>query len=165
MFSVYLWLKFLHVLAVCTFVLSHGASIVFSFRLKREKELPRIQAMMDLSGALWPAMMLSLLVILIAGIILGVMGKWWLGGWFWVSIVISLGVTVWMFVIGQGTYHPMRKAFGLPYMHKSKEMPPEEPVSEAERFAMIEKTRPWQMFWIAFGGFVIVLWLMMFKPF
>ena len=121
--------------------------------------------MLDLSGSLWPAMMLSLLVILIAGIILGVMGKWWLGGWFWVSIGISVGVTVWMFVIGQGTYHPMRKAFGMPYMHKGKELPPEDPVSEEERSVWIEKTRPWQMLWIAFGGFVIVLWLMMFKPF
>ena len=145
--------------------MSHGTSIAFAFRLKREKDLTRIQALFDLSGSMWIVMMISLLVLLIGGIINGVMGNWWSSGWIWVSLVLSLGVTIWMFVIGQGTYHPMRKAFGLPYMFRGKEVQPEEPVSEAERSAMIARTRPGLMLWLAYGGFVLVLWLMMFKLF
>ena len=109
--------------------------------------------------------MVSLLVLLIGGIIIGVMGNWWSRGWIWVSLGLSLVITIWMFVLGQGTYHPMRKAFGLPYMHKGQEMSAdEEPVSEEERAALIAKTRPWFMLWVAYGGFAVILWLMMFKP-
>ena len=70
-----------------------------------------------------------------------------------------------MFVIGQGTYHPMRKAFGLPYLAKGKEMQPEEPVSEEERSVLIAKTRPCLMLFVGYGGFIVIVWLMMFKPF
>lgn len=163
--SLYLWLKFLHVLAALTFFMSHGTSIVFAFRLRREKDLARIQAMFDMSSHMWLVMILSLLGILVIGVVISFMGDWWTRGWVWVSLVLSLGVTIWMFVLGQGTYHPMRKAFGLPYLQGGKDMPAEEPISEDERAALVAKTRPWEMLVIAYGGFVVILWLMMFKPF
>ena len=163
--SLYHWLIFLHILAAFTFLMSHGTSIVFAFKLKREKDLTRIQAMFDMSGSMWLVMILSLLVILIVGVVISFMGDWWSMGWVWLSLALLLGITIWMFVLGQGTYHPMRKAFGLPYMHKGQEMPAEEPVSEEQRAAMIAKTRPWEMLLVAYGGFVLILWLMMFKPF
>jgi uncharacterized membrane protein len=163
--SIYLWLKFIHILAGFIFLMSHGTSIMFAFKLKREKDLIRIQAMFDLSGTTWLMMILSLLVLLIVGVVLSFMGNWWSGRWIWVSLGIALGVTIWMFVIGQGTYHPMRKAFGLPYMQKGKELPAEQPASDEERAALIAKTRPWEMLIIALGGYIIIIWLMVFKPF
>lgn len=163
--SIYLWLKFIHVLAVLTFFMSHGTSIVFAFRLKREKDLTRIQAMFDMSGQMWLVMILSLLLILVVGVVITFMGDWWSRGWVWASLVLTLGITIWMFVLGQGTYHPMRRAFGLSYMHRGQEMPAEQPVSEAQRAELIARTRPWEMLAVAYGGFVVVLWLMMFKPF
>jgi hypothetical protein len=165
MFSLYLWLKFIHVLAGFTFIMAHGTSIVLSFRLKREKELTRMQAMLDLSGNMWVVMALSLLALLIVGIITGFIGNWWTRGWIWVSLILSLGITIWMFVIGQGTYHPIRKALGMPYTSRGQEMSPEEPLPEAERNALIARTNPWSMLVIGYGGFMIVLWLMIFKPF
>jgi len=121
--------------------------------------------MFDMSGYMWLVMILSLLVLLIVGVVISFMGNWWSMGWTWASLALSLGITIWMFVIGQGTYHPMRKAFGLPYMQKGKEMPSEEPVSEEERQALVAKTRPWEILLVSYGGFVVILWLMMFKPF
>jgi len=165
MSDIYNWLRFIHVLAGFTFLMSHGTSIAFAFKLKREKELPRIQAMFDLSGSMWIIMILSLLVILIVGIVLSFMRGWWSSYWVWVSLILSLGITIWMFILGQGTYHQMRKAFGMAYMQKGQEMEPEQPVSEEERTALIAKTRPWEMLVVAYGGFVIILWLIMFKPF
>ena len=163
--SLYQWLVFIHVLAGFAFLLSHGSSIAFSFQLKREKDLTRIQALFDLSGSMWIVTMISILVIFIVGIILGFIGNWWSSYWIWISLVISLGVTIWMFVLGQGTYHPMRKAFGLPYMNKGKEQPAEKPAPEEERADLIARTRPREMLVISLGGFIIILWLMMFKPF
>jgi uncharacterized membrane protein len=68
MTSIYLWLKFLHVVAAVTFMVAHGTSIAISFRLKHEEDVARIKAMLDVSGTMWIAMMLSLLVSGIAGI-------------------------------------------------------------------------------------------------
>lgn len=163
--SLYLWLKFIHVLAGFTFFLSHGTSIAVAFKLKREKQLSRIHALFDLSGSMWNITMISLLVLLVVGIVISFMGNWWKFGWIWVSLVLLVGITVWMFVLGQGTYHPIRKAIGLPYMHKSKELPAEDPIPESEWLEMIAHTRPWEMLIIAYGGFVVIIWLMMFKPF
>ena len=52
MFSIYQWILFIHVLAGFTFLMSHGTSVTFAFRLKHEKDLPRIQALFDLSGSM-----------------------------------------------------------------------------------------------------------------
>lgn len=165
MTTIYPWLKFIHVLAGFTFMLGHGTSVALSFRLKQEKDMTRIQAMLDLSGIMWVVMILSLLVLLIVGVITGFMGHWWTEIWIWVSLGLSLIITIWMFTIGQGTYHPIRKAFGMPYMARGQEMEPGEPLSEEERSALIEKTNPWLMLVVGYGGFAVILWLMMFKPF
>ena len=165
MTSPYLWIKFLHVVAAVTFMVAHGTSIAISFRLKHEQDIARIKAMLDVSGTMWVAMILSLLISGIAGIVLGYMGRWWSQTWIWISIVLLLVITIWMFQIGQGTYHPLRKALGLPYQARGKEMAAGEPAPEEESFALITKTRPGLMLLVGYGGFVIIIWLMMFKPF
>jgi hypothetical protein len=163
--SLYEWIKFLHVVAAVTFMVTHGTSIAISFRLKGEQDVTKIKTLLDISGSMWIAMMLSLLVAGIAGIVLGFMLSWWSQWWIWVSIVLLLMITIWMFQIGQGTYHPLRKTLGMPYMARGRDMPAEEPASEEESQAWIAKTRPGLMLLVGYGGFVVIIWLMMFKPF
>jgi hypothetical protein len=163
--SLYDWIKFLHVVAAITFMVSHGTSIAISFRLKQELDVERIKAMLDISGTMWVAMMLSLLVAAIAGIVLGFMLSWWSQWWIWVSIVLLLVLTIWMFTIGQGTYHQLRRTLGMPFQAGSKEMPAQEPAPVEESYALIEKTKPVLMLVVGYGGFVVIIWLMMFKPF
>ena len=163
--SLYEWIKFLHVIAAITFMVAHGTSIAISFSLKREQDMSKIKTMLDLSGSMWVAMMLSLLVAGIAGIVLGFMLSWWSQWWIWVSIILLLVITIWMFMIGQGTYHPLRKALGLPYMARGRDMPAQEAASEEESWALIAKTSPVLMLLVGYGGFVVIIWLMMFKPF
>jgi hypothetical protein len=165
MTSPYLWLKFFHVITAVTFMVAHGTSIAISFKLKHEKDVTRIKAMLDVSSTMWVATMLSLIVSFIVGIVLGYMGRWWSQVWIWVSIVLLLVITFWMFHIGQGTYHPLRKSLGLPYQARSREMPAEEPAPEEDSLVIIAKTRPWLMLFVGYGGFLVIIWLMMFKPF
>ncbi|MCJ7534021.1 MAG: hypothetical protein MUO57_00635 [Anaerolineales bacterium] len=146
-------------------MLAHGTSITISFRLKQEQDLNKIKTMLDLSGTMWVAMILSLLVAGIAGIILGFMLSWWSQWWIWVSIVLLVVITVWMFTIGQGTYHQLRKTLGMPFQAGTKEMPAQEPAPIEESYALIAKTRPHLMLLVGYGGFVVIIWLMMFKPF
>ena len=163
--SLYEWIKFLHVVAAVTFMVTHGTSIAISFKLKGEQNVIKINTMLDISGSMWITMMLSLLVAGIAGIVLGFLLSWWSQWWIWVSIVTLLVITIWMFTIGQGTYHQLRKALGMPYMARGRDMPAEEPASEEESQAWIAKTRPGLMLLVGYGGFVVIIWLMMFKPF
>jgi hypothetical protein len=163
--SLYQWIKFIHVAAGFTFIMAHGTSIAFSFKLKKETDPARVEALFNLSSSMWNTYMISWLVLMVAGIVNGFMGQWWSRGWMWTSLILMLVVTVWMFVLGSRTYHPIRKAFGLPYQAGSKEMPAEEPLPEEERLALISKTRPMELLAVGYGGFIIILWLMIFKPF
>jgi len=165
MSSLYQWVKFIHVAASFTFIMAHGAAITFSFRVKQEKELERVRAMFALSGSMWPIYMLSWLVLMVGGIVNGFMGHWWSRGWIWASLILMLVITVWMFLLGSRTYHPLRKAFGLPYQQGKEEMPAEEPLSEEERVGLIAATRPMELLVVGYGGFLLILWLMIFKPF
>ena len=121
--------------------------------------------MLDLSGSMWHVYMRSWLVLMIAGVVNGFMGQRWSRGWIWVSLVLMLVITVWMFFLGYRTYHPLRKAFGVPYQKGKNEMPAEEPLGEEERVALIAATRPMEMLAIGYGGFLLILWLMIFKTF
>jgi len=163
--SLYLWIKFIHVVAGFTFIMGHGVSVALAFRIQKEKDLARVQAMFDLSGSMWQIYMLSWLVLMVAGIVNGFMGHWWSKGWIWVSLVLMLVVTVWMFQLGMKTYHPLRKAFGLAYHIGKEEFPPETPLSEGERVNLLAATNPMLMIWVGYGGFILILWLMIFKPF
>ncbi len=165
MSSLYLWIKFIHVVAGFTFIMAHGAAISFSFRVKEEKDIDRVSAMFDLSQSMWPVYMLSWLVLMVAGITNGFLGKLWSRGWIWASLVLMLVITVWMFQLGYKTYHPLRKAFGLPYRDTKGEKPAEPPLAEEERAVLAAATKPMQMLIVGYGGFILILWLMIFKPF
>jgi hypothetical protein len=121
--------------------------------------------MFDLSGSMWHVYMRSWLVLMVAGVANGFMRHWWSSGWIWISLVLMLVITVWMFRLGMKTYHPLRKAFGLAYQVGKDEMPPELPLSEEERVKLLEATDPKLMIWVGYGGFLLILWLMIFKPF
>jgi len=163
--SLYQWVKFIHVLASVTFIMGHGASIAFAFRVKKESNLERVRAMLDLSQSMWQVYMLSWLVMMIAGVVNGFMGNWWSRGWIWASLVLMLVITFWMFYLGVKTYHPLRKAFGMPYREGNAELPAGEPLPEAERTTLLAATRPMELFAVGYGGFAFILWLMIFKPF
>ena len=163
--SLYEWIRFLHMVAAISFMVSHGTSIAISFRLKKEEDVERIKTMLDISGSMWIAMILSLLVAGIAGIVLGFMLSWWSQWWIWVSIVLLVVITIWMFQVGQSTYHQLRRTLGMPFQAGTKEMPAQEPAPIEESYALIARTRPGLMLLGGYGGFVVVIWLMMFKPF
>lgn len=165
MTSLYTWLKYIHVLAGFLFLMAHGGAVYVAFQLKKEKDITRMQALMDLSARSWPPMMLSLLTLLVAGIITGFLGNWWGTGWIWTSLVLLLGITVWMFTLGTRVYHPLRKMLGMEYLIQGKPQPVEKARPMSEILAHISKTRPRELMIVGVGGFALILWLMIFKPF
>ncbi len=161
----YSWIVFLHVLGGFGFILAHGASAAVSFRLRRERNLERIRALLDLSGSSLNVLYISLLVLLAGGITAGFMRRWWGHGWIWVALGLLIAILVAMYLRGTSYYTSVRKAAGLEYMVGSKPHPPEPPASPEEIDALLSSSRPVELAVIGGVGLAAILWLMIFKPF
>jgi uncharacterized membrane protein len=162
----YSWVKFVHVLAVLGFLAAHGASTSVAFKLRGERHLERIRALLDLSRASMNAMYGSLGILVVAGVLAGLMGGWFTKSlWIWVSLALLIGIMVAMYYLGTSHFSGLRKAAGLPYAIGSRRQPPMEPVSEADLAAFIATGRPWALAAIGFGGIAVIAFLMTFKPF
>ena len=159
------WLIFLHVLGALTFFLAHGASAAMVFRLRKESELERIRAVLDLSSSTFGLMFGGFLVMGITGLVLPFMMQLWGEIWIWASIVLMLFVTFYMTVFKRNTYDVVRKMAGMEYMEGNKiaEAVDPAPIEETTAFAQAIPTRG--MLIVGYLIPVIVLWLMVFKPF
>lgn len=163
--SVYLLLVFVHILAVFAFLMAHGVSVAVAFALKRERSPERIHTLLDLSGASIGVVHISLLVVLVLGVVMGFMGKWWDHGWIWVSLGLLIAMYVYMGLAGSAFYGKVRKAAGLVYMVGGKIQQPEEPASREVIDALLNKANPALLAAVGFGAIILLTWLMKFKPF
>lgn len=156
---------FLHVTAVFGFLLAHGTSFSVAFQLRGERNVDRIRALLDVSFRSLIASYIALLLLLITGVIAGFMGNWWGRGWIWTAIVVLVTVFIAMGFLGSGYFTKVRQAVGVPPYKTSNAQPLGSTLSEAELAMLLESTRPVLVAVIGVVGLVIVLWLMMFKPF
>ena len=159
------WLIFIHVFAAFTFFLAHGASAAMAFRLRKESDMERIRALLDLSNTTMVAIAVSFLVMGPTGLALPFFIHIWGRIWVWLSIVLMLFVVGWMAWFNERAYKPLRRLVGLPYMVGGKHFPAE-PAATPE--AVTEHIRKINTTQLAVVGYVIpmfVLWLMVFKPF
>ena len=107
----------------------------------------------------------SLLLLLITGIINGIMGKWFSHAWIWISIVLLIAIAGAMGALGSNIYGQARKAVGLPYFEGGKPHPAIEPAGQEELDRALDKGKPALLAAIGFGGTILIVWLMVFKPF
>lgn len=159
------WLIFVHVLAAFTFFLAHGASAAMAFRLRKETDLARIRAMLDLSGTTIGIMALSFLIMGLTGISLPFFIQIWGRIWVWLSIVLMLFVAAWMAWFNESAYKPLRRLAGLPYMIGGKTFPAEPAADPEAVLQHIRKINTAHMILIGYVIPMFVLWLMVFKPF
>ena len=159
------WLIFLHVLSVLTFFLAHGTSAAMAFRVRRETDFARIRAMLDLSDSTTEIMFLSFLGVVLTGVILAFLIHAWNQLWVWTSILLLVFIFIWMVRMNEQSYKPLRKLVGLPYRQGSKEYPAELPASTEEVTALLKRINVRSLLLAGYVIPVIVLWLMIFRPF
>ena len=159
------WLVFIHVLSAITFFLAHGTSAAMAFQLRKETNIERIRAMLDLSGTTIMLLFASFLLMSLTGLIMPFLIKIWNKGWVWLSIILMVFVVFHMAVRNEKTYKTLRRLAGMPYMQGSKEFPAEPPASEEEIHAHIRKISVHELVVVGYVIPAIVLWLMVFKPF
>jgi hypothetical protein len=161
----YQWIVYLHVVGAFGLMFAHGASALVAFRLRREREVERIRALLDLSSLALRGMWGSLLLLLVAGIVAGFMGGWWGDYWIWISLVLLILIVVGMALVSTRSYYPLRTAVGLPDPWTKLEGAPQPPAPPEEIEHFIVAGRPFELLTLGFGGTLIILWFMMFKPF
>lgn len=159
------WLVFIHILSALTFFLAHGASIAMAFKIRAETDFARIRAMLDLSASTIGVMFISFLVMGLTGLVMPFILKIWNKGWVWASIILMVIVLVQMGVMNDKRYKHLRRMVGLPYMIGGKNFPAEEPASQQEVEAHLKKLKVGELVVVGYVIPMIVLWLMVFKPF
>jgi hypothetical protein len=159
------WFIFLHVAGAFAFVAGHGVSMFVAFRLRRERDRARIAALLDASAGSLGLAFIGLLVLflsgILAGIVLGSFGRWWI----WISLAILLVVAGAMTPLGSIHYGRVRAAIGQRTRNLKPSDPDPVPVSDAELDAVLTSTSPMSLLYLGAGGFLAILWLMMFRPF
>lgn len=159
------WLIFLHILGAITFFLAHGTSIVMAFQLRKETDLARIRALLDLSMSSMVTMFIAFMVMGISGLIMPFILRIWNRGWIWASIILMIVVFLYMVFMNDKRYTHLRRMVGLPYRIGGKQFPAEEPASQEEVVAHIRRLNVNEMAIVGYVIPMIVLWLMVFKPF
>ena len=166
--NLYPWVVLVHVIAVMLFFIAHGASAFVGLRLRGERDPARVQALLDLSRwSLGPAAGIALLVGFLAGIVAAFAGGWWGHLWIWLSLATFLAVGGLMTPLAAIKLAQMRLALGIPIQppfgfKKTVDTPAADPV-ELQR--LLEAWNPWPVSILGFGGFTVILALMLLKPF
>ncbi len=159
------WILFLHVAGAFLFAAGHGVSMFVAFAVRRENDRGRLAALLDVSGASLAAAGIGLLVLLIAGIVAGIVLESFGRAWIWVSLVLLVVIGGAMTPLGIGYFNGIRKALGQRTREIKKDAPDPVPASDADLAAVRASSRPEQLLAIGGVGFLVILWLMMFRPF
>jgi hypothetical protein len=159
----YEWIVLLHVLGAFIFVLSHGASAWTALLIRRERDRGRIGAMLEVSQASLGGTYVGLLLLLIGGIWAGISGGHFARAWIWAAIVVLVIVIAAMYSIATPYFGRLRVAVGQTSGRGGR--PPEPPASDADLAALAAGAPVVPLLAVGTGGLLIILWLMVLKPF
>lgn len=164
--TAYGWWVLVHIVGAFGFFMAHGVSAAVALKLRRERDLERIRALLDLSAASLGALYGSLLVLLAGGIVAGFVGDWWGQGWIWTAIGVLVALIVAMYALASTYYTRLREAAGIQtYEQRKKGIEPGPPAPPQELEAILGSARPLVISGIGFAGLLVILWLMVLKPF
>jgi hypothetical protein len=153
----YQWWKFVHVLGVFAFLISHGVSIGVAMRLRRERDPVRVLTLVQLSGSSMWAFYVSLLLLVGAGAALGFLGHWWSYIWIWTAIgvlVLTMGV---MYAVASPYYRKIRVVAGA--MTQGSQA-----VTDQQFAALLTSPTLFVVTAVGVVGLGLILWLMIMQP-
>ena len=151
MTSLYVWLKFLHLLGVGVFLMGHGVSAGTSIALRGRPLDSLSRALLRLSIRSQAIAYPGLLIIVVTGVWMGFIGSWWRTGWIWTAIVVFTAAFVVM------------SALSVPY-HRARQVKADQS-ADAAPDTPLARTRPVALLLTGVVGLIALLFLMVFKPF
>jgi len=158
------WLKLIHIAAGFTFALAHGVSAFTALKLRGERDPARVTALLDLSKFSLPISDLAILVLLVSGIIGGFVGSYWGHLWIWISIGVLVFLFIFMGLRAVQHHDAIRHALGVAgfYDKKNAPIPEADPAALA---AALDSPRALELAAVGGIGLLVLLWLMVVKPF
>jgi hypothetical protein len=148
--SLYLWLKFLHIVGLGVFLLAHGISAGASLVIRQQAAAAARGAILQLSLRANFIAFPGLLVVLVTGVWMGFLQSWWRMGWIWAAIVV-LVISIAAMSFLSVPYHRSREVLG--------------PDQTAELDTRLKRARPIELAGIGTVALLILFFLMVFKPF
>jgi hypothetical protein len=159
----YAYIVLLHVIGAFVFALAHGVSIAVALRLRGARSREQVAALLELSGLAIGGLYVGLLLLLVGGIWAGFAGDHWGRLWIWAAIVVLVVVVVLMYAIATPFYGRMRAASGV--LTDPKQVAKFGEIAPDELERMGASSRAIWLTVIGGVGFVVLLWLMVVKPF
>jgi hypothetical protein len=164
---------FIHLVGVFGFLLSHGVSAAVALSLRRERDPEKVRALLDLSSFSLAGFYMSILVLLAGGITAGFLGHWWGQGWIWAALGVLLLMMFAMYGLASPYYRRVREAVGLPTSGRAARQPGAEtaspsasqPIGTLELDPLLRSPRPIAITAVGLVGLLVILWLMVYKPF
>jgi hypothetical protein len=163
--NIYPWVILLHIIGAFMFTASHGVAIWMALALSRERDRTRIAALLDLSAASLGGVYLGLVLLLVGGIWGGLIGNWFASLWIWIALVLLIAIAVIMYMVATPYFRSLREAIGIKSQYGPKDAPDPVPLSDAEVVALAARSPVAVLSVVGIGGLVIILWLMVVKPF
>jgi hypothetical protein len=146
--SLYSWLLFFHLGGLGVFLFSHGITAGSALALRGPVQ-PGTRKLLHLSQVSNFASNPALLVVIVTGVWMAFVGHWWGRAWPWVAVAVLVVVLGAMFWIARPYY-----------MARDAATQGDEVVSDR-----LGKTRPIAAFWIGGVGVLVLVFLMVLKPF
>ncbi|HET7180944.1 MAG TPA: hypothetical protein VFI15_01795 [Candidatus Limnocylindrales bacterium] len=159
------WIVFIHVAGAFAFAAGHGVSMFVAFRVRTEPDRARLATLLDLSGTSLGVAGIGMLVLLIAGILAGIVAGEWGRLWLWASLVLFIVIGGLMTPIGSRYFGRLRAGLGQRTRNLKPGDPDPVPASDEALAALRASNAPNTLLAVGAGGFVVILYLMMFKPF
>jgi hypothetical protein len=133
--------------------------------MRTERNPVALRSLLDLSRASLNSAGIGFLLWFVAGIVAGFSGNWWTSGtyWIWVSLGIAIVITGLMTPMGRFYFNRVRTAVGVD--PKTGHLDPTVQVDGTAVEAAVASGQPTILAAIGIIGLVVLLWLMVAKPF
>ena len=159
----YPWIVLLHIIGALIFVMAHGASVMVAMRLRAVADRNQQAALLEVSGLSIGVMYIGLALLLIGGVWAGFAGNHWGGLWIWAALSVLIVVVAVMYSVATPYYGRMRAAAGVAGGATADRFKP--PATEADLAGLATSQRPFWLAAVGGIGLLVILWLMVIKPF
>ncbi|MFP3854965.1 MAG: DUF2269 family protein [Anaerolineales bacterium] len=160
----YRWLVFLHVASSFLFMMTHGATAAVMFRLRAEVSQDSLFSLIKIRRWAEIPFSIATAVMFLSGIALAIIGGWWRTGWIWSSLAIFVLITVAMATLGR-RYLDGVAAHVAGFASGDARDSIADPANAFDISEAASAGRPVLLGSIGIIGILVILWLMMFKPF
>jgi hypothetical protein len=152
------WVVFAHILGALLFMLAHGASAAVVFRLRGERDPAAVRVLVGLSRMTRPATYAGLVLLIVAGLWAAMTGRWLSADgnlWLWLSIVLLVVILGAMYGMLTPAFMRLRMALG----------DGSAPVDQVALDRALEAPGAMAGVGIGLVGTLVIVWLMVLKPF